>query len=232
MTHGYRLAGVLFALVCLVSAGQVSVSHPRSSSELKKIILHSQKMGPHGMGYGEQSLVEMSQTITPADIPELIKLLDDPDFHMDAQIALTSQCEAALQPTKEAAGKNGKFDYDEAADVMDFISRFNRCSPQAKEKARAMRVESQRIVAEQQARILQESKKKAEDDDRIQRNSFKMLNPEQKKTLTRAEREEVFKRSVKNSGLENPKTQAQKDLVDRMYRTMVLDEPPKSKNNK
>ena len=50
--------------------------------------------------------------------------------------------------------------------------------------------------------------------------------PKQAKELTRQEREEVYRRSLKAMGLkkEGPMTPAQRDLVQRMYRTMVLGE--------
>lgn len=60
-----------------------------------------------------------------------------------------------------------------------------------------------------------------------------MLDSEQAKDLTLREREEVYRRSLKEMGLkeDGPMTPAQKDMVQRMYRTMVLGEsgkrPPK-----
>jgi hypothetical protein len=74
--------------------------------------------------------------------------------------------------------------------------------------------------------VMQEAQENAAEDARIQRNALKMTNPKQAKDLTRQEREEVFRRSLKAMGLkeDGPMTPAQKDLVQRMYRTMVLGE--------
>ena len=60
-----------------------------------------------------------------------------------------------------------------------------------------------------------------------------MLDPERAKDLTLKEREEVFRRSLKQMGLkeDGPMTPAQKDLVQRMYRTMVLGESGKRPPN-
>ena len=53
-----------------------------------------------------------------------------------------------------------------------------------------------------------------------------MTDPKQARDLSRAEREEVFDRSVKAMGLkeDGPMTPAQKAMIDRIYRTMVLGE--------
>ena len=59
----------------------------------------------------------------------------------------------------------------------------------------------------------------------IRDGAMKMMEPAQAGQLTRAEREEVFERSLKASGLDKqPRTPAQEQLVQRMYRTMVLGE--------
>ena len=85
----------------------------------------------------------------------------------------------------------------------------------------------------EQRRLEEEAKEKAAEDARIQRNALKMLDPERAKDLTLKEREEVFRRSLKQMGLkeDGPMTPAQKDLVQRMYRTMVLGESGKRPPN-
>ena len=74
---------------------------------------------------------------------------------------------------------------------------------------------------------------KAAEDARIQRNALKMLDSEQAKNLTLKEREEVYRRSLKQMGLKEhgPMTPAQKDMVRRMYRTMVLGESGERPSN-
>ena len=49
----------------------------------------------------------------------------------------------------------------------------------------------------EQRRLEEEAKVKATEDARIQRNALKMLDPERAKDLTFKEREEVYRRSVK-----------------------------------
>ena len=55
---------------------------------------------------------------------------------------------------------------------------------------------------------------------------MKLLDPAQAGTLSRKEREEVYHRSVKAMGLDEngALTPQQKNMLDRMYRTMVLGE--------
>lgn len=178
------------------------------------------------MGYGERSLVELSERIVPADIPVLLDRLGDRRLHVGVSFALASQCEAAIAPVREAAVRH-KMDFLEAQDVMDLIANFRACSPQAQQKAVAMRADLDALRIADQARIAKESKRNAAEDARIQQNGLKMLDPQQASTLTRKEREEVYHRSLKAMGLDEngPLTPQQKELVDGMYRTMVLGEP-------
>ncbi len=216
----YRLPVLLLTMISLAAAGT-----PHAKADLERIILHSRHLGAHGMGYNDSSLVELSHTLSPDDIPNLISLLGDAGFRVGAEFALASQCEAAIEPVREAAIQNERIGALDANDIMELIAGFSQCSPQTQARARAALAEINNANKDRQAQKTQELQEKAKNDARIQRNALKMNDPEQRKTLTRAEREEVFRRSVKAAGLENPQTPAQKALVDRMYRTMVLDEP-------
>ncbi len=182
-------------------------------------------MGAHGMGYGTRSLAQLSRKLSPADIPTLISLAGDEDLRVGVQFALASQCEPAILPVREAAIQH-KMDFLAASDTMDLIAGFSGCSPAARNKAGEIRSDLDKLRDEENARIGEESKRKAADEQCIQRNGLKLLDPEQAKTLTREERLEVFRRSLAAMGLtqNGPMTPDQKKLVDRMYRSMVLDE--------
>ena len=210
---------------------QVPAGHSESVERVRRIILDSQHLGAHGMGYNDQSLNTLSQKISPADIPVLIDLLSDKDLRIGIHFALASQCEAALFPVRDAA-LNHKMLFFDAEDTMRLVESFARCPEKAKESAAVMRSEIQSLSEAEHKRIMREAKENAAEDARIQRNALKMTDPKQAKNLTRQEREEVFRRSLKAMGLTEggPMTPAQKDLVQRMYRTMVLgesgDRPP------
>lgn len=178
------------------------------------------------MGYNDRSLLALSRKLTPADVPTLISLARDRDLSVGVQFALASQCEASILPVREAA-LHHTMDFLGASDTMNLIAEFSVCSPQARQRALDMRAELAKLSEAEYARMEQESKRKAEEDVRIQRNGLKLLDPEQAKTLTYEERLEVFRRSLAAMGLtENgPMTPGQKTMVERMYRTMVLGEP-------
>ena len=177
------------------------------------------------MGYNDQSLNTLSQKLTPADIPVLIDLLADKDLRVGIQFGLASQCGAGLFAVRDAAVNHRMLFFD-AEDTMRLIENFAACTTRAKQGAAAMRSEIHSLSEAEHRRIMQEAQENAAEDARIQKNALKMTDPKQAKELTRQEREEVFRRSLKAMGLneDGPMTPAQKDLVQRMYRTMVLDE--------
>ena len=220
----------------LISAILLSIFLPTlagaatSQARVRRIILSCRHLGAHGMGYNNRSLSELSRKLTAADIPTLISLAADHDLRVGVQFALASQCEAAILPVREAAVQH-KVDFLDASDVMNLVSDFAGCTPQAQLKALETRAELGKLREGEYARIEQESKRKAEEDVRIQRNGLKMLDPEQAKTLTHEERVEVYKRSLAAMGLseDDLMTPEQKELVQQMYRTMVLGEPGPAK---
>jgi hypothetical protein len=193
--------------------------------QVRRIILGSRHLGAHGMGYNDQSQFTLSQKLTPADVPTLIDLVADKDLHVGVQFALASQCEAAIIHVREAVIEH-KMVFLDAEDVMRLIGDFAVCTPETQQRASAMRSEIHGLGEAEQRRLEQETKEKAADEARIQRNALKMMDPKQAKELTRQEREEVYRRSLKAMGLkeDGPLTPAQKDLIQRMYRTMVLGE--------
>ena len=140
------------------------------------------------------------QKLTPADVPTLISLVTDEHLHVGVQFALASQCEAAIIPVREAVVDH-KMIFLDAEDVMRLIEDFAVCTPQTRQRASAMRSEIHSLGEAEQTRLEQEAKEKAAEDARIQRNALKMTDPTQAKELTRQEREEVYRRSLKAMGL-------------------------------
>jgi hypothetical protein len=216
----FAVLGLLLASACLAH------DTPKSPAEVRRVILRTQHLGAHGMGYNTESLDELSRKLVPADIPALIELLSDRRLRVGVSFALASRCEAAIAPAREAAIQH-KMDFMDAQDVMELIAGFAACPPESQSKAAAMRAELNTLREADQAKIAEESKKREADDARIQENGLKMLDPKLAATLTRKEREEVYHRSLKAMGLDEngPLTPQQKDMLDRMYRTTVLGEP-------
>jgi hypothetical protein len=216
---------VIVVLSVSFASGLSGNDEPRSRAELRNVILRTQHLGAHGMGYGERSLSELASRVKPADIPVLVEMLDERRMRVGVSFALASQCEASITTTREAAIQH-KMSFLEAQDVMDLITNFAGCSAEARQRATQMRGELETLRDADRAKITSQATQRAEDDARIQRNGLKMLDPAQAATLSRKEREEVYHRSVKAMGLnENgPLTPQQKNILDRMYRTMVLGE--------
>ena len=228
-------AGLAFVLglasLCLAANAQSPTPDLKSIERVRLIILHSRHIGAHGTGYNDQSLNSLSKKLTPADVPTLIDLLADKNLIVGVQFALASQCGVAILPVREAAAQH-KLSFLDAEDAMRLIEDFAVCTPEARQSASAMRSEIHGLGEAEHERLQEEARQKEADDARVQRNALKMMNPEQAKELTRTEREEVYRRSLKAMGLkeDGPMTPAQKDLVQRMYRTMVWgesgDRPP------
>jgi len=221
----FQLLILVLASLCLGANAESSAGNSESLERVRRIILHSRHLGAHGMGYNNQSQNALSQKLTSADVPILIDLVADKDLHVGVQFALASQCDAAIIPVREAVMQH-KMLFLDAEDIMRLIEDFAVCTQETQQRASAMRSEIHALGEAEQARLEQEAKEKAVEDARIQRNALKMTDPQQAKELTRQEREEVYRRSLKAMGLkeDGPLTPAQKDLIQRMYRTMVLGE--------
>jgi len=221
----FQLLILVLASLCLGVNAESSAGNSESLERVRRIILHSRHLGAHGMGYNNQSQNALSQKLTSTDVPILIDLVADKDLHVGVQFALASQCDAAIIPVREAVMQH-KMLFLDAEDIMRLIEDFAVCTQETQQRASAMRSEIHALGEAEQARLEQEAKEKAVEDARIQRNALKMTDPQQAKKLTRQEREEVYRRSLKAMGLkeDGPLTPAQKDLIQRMYRTMVLGE--------
>lgn len=177
------------------------------------------------MGYRSAALRELSRKLSAADIPVLIELTADREITVGAQFGLASQCQAAIEPVREAAMQK-KMEFLDASDTLHLVETFDGCAVDVRRRAADTRAELAEWQEKEWARQEAEYRRREKEDSRIQANGLKMLDPAQAKSLTRAEREEAYHRSLKAMGIDEnrPMTPAQKDLVQRMYRTMVLGE--------
>jgi hypothetical protein len=226
------LSILLVGNFCLAANTQLPGGSPKPAERVRHIILRSRSPGAHGFGYSSNSLSTLSRKLTPADVATLIDLAADKDLHVGVQFALASQCEATLIPVRAAVIQH-KMSFLDAEEVMRLIEDCAICRPETQQASSAMRSEIHSLGEAEQRRLEEEAKEKAAENARIQRNAFKMLDPEMAKSLTRQEREEVYQRSLKEMGLkeDGPMTPAQREMVERMYRTMVLGESGKRPPN-
>jgi hypothetical protein len=225
-----RMSLVLRAVALVLMMAAHPAFPQNSAARVRQIILSTQHLGAHGMGYNTRSLLQLSKKLTPANIPVLMTLASgDSSIRVGAQFGLASQCGPALTAVRESihnSRDNRTFLDLSAEDTLQLISEFEGCSPEVRHDATDALTELRTFREGERERIEQEAKQKAENDARSQENGLKLLDLEKAKTLTREERLEVFHRSLAAMGLkeDGPMTPAQKQLVDRMYRSMVLGE--------
>jgi ribosomal 50S subunit-recycling heat shock protein len=224
MTHWKMLA----TASCLVAA-VAAVAFDDGDAPVRKIILNSRHMGAHGLGYNTESLQAMARKLGPNDIPVLIRLLkdEDVDVAVGAKFGLASKCGDSIDPVRRAAEKPS--DMLVAEDILELVATNEACPEQVQQEAARAKTELDDARKAYYQKRAEELAAERVNDQRIQANGLKMLDPKGAATLTFEERLEVFKRSVKAAGLEDPKTPEQKALVDRMYRTMVLGESDNKK---
>jgi len=158
-------------------------------AQIRHIILHSRHMGAHGMGYNDASLEEMSRKLMPADVASLVTLMqihESGHVRVGAQFGLASQCGAALAPLREAMISH-QIMFLDAQDTARLAAGFERCPPADRAKATAMASELEEIYQADIARSREEAAKRTAEDQRIQANGLKMMDPAKAKTLTRAD---------------------------------------------
>jgi hypothetical protein len=214
------------ALVAFMALVCAYADAAKSPAKIRSIILNARHLGAHGIGYNTRSMEKLSVSLSVEDIPALIVLSSGrSDVAVGAQFALAAQCDPAIPALHDAAVKH-QIDFLDAEDTLSLMAEFHECSPDSRAKALAMHEGLRQLNAEESARIEKDSKQKAEDDARIQQNGMKLLDPEQAKTLTHEERLEIYRRSLAAMGLteDGPMTPYQKQITERMYRSMVLDE--------
>jgi hypothetical protein len=223
LTLNLRWSILLMCSLCPAANARLPAGSPKSAEQVRQVILRSRSLGAHGFGYNSNSLNTLSRKLTAADVPTLIDLAADKDLIVGLQFALASQCEAALIPVRAAVIQH-KMSFLDAEEVMCLIEDFAVCTPETQQASSAMRSEIHSLEEREQRRLEEEAKEKAAENARIQRNALKMLDPEMANSLSRREREEVYKRSLKEMGLkeDGPMTPGQREMVERMYRTMVL----------
>lgn len=205
---------------CVVAVGAAMASDGEDA-RVRAIIVGSQHLGAHGLGYNSDSMQEMSRKLGPNDIPTLIRLLNDKELSVGAEFGLASQCGAAIDPVRRAAAEK-EADFLSSEEVMEMIVKNSACPAQTKQEAESAKTELAEMWEADNKKRAEELAKERANDQRIQGNAMKIMDPNRRGELTMEERKEAFERSVKAAGLENPKTPEQKALVERMYRTMVL----------
>jgi hypothetical protein len=211
----------------LAAAGTPGCTEEDRGERIRKAILHSRQLGAHGLGYGERSLEELSDKLQPADIPNLIALASDRYWRTGAQFALASQCEPAVAAIRDAAARR-RIEFPDASDALRLLSGYAGCPEAVRRQARETIAEIESLRQAEEARAGAAIERQKEEDARIRGNATTLMQGgAQAQTLTRGEKEEIFRRSLRGMGLpeKGPMTPQQRQLADRMYRSMVLGDP-------
>ena len=193
-----------------------SAAEPAEIHRVRGVVLHSRQMGAHGLGYGERSLHELSQKLTPADIPILIALIDDKNRSaaIGATFGLASQCGAAIDPvyamTAGAAPELKR--YGEARDVLAQLANYARCTPPEREHARESSAMIDRAERDFRARRTKDITRREAQDARLQAEGMKMLDPVQRASVSHEDCLAVAERNRAATGIK-PGANADSDAL-------------------
>jgi hypothetical protein len=66
---------LVLAILCVAAHAQSPAGASKSAEQVRRIILRTQHLVAHGMGYDDLSLKTLSHKITPLDVPALISLV-------------------------------------------------------------------------------------------------------------------------------------------------------------
>ncbi|MCM2281746.1 MAG: hypothetical protein NDI61_07855 [Bdellovibrionaceae bacterium] len=222
------IAAITFAFFEVVRPSAVADTSLRAE-QVRKIIRESQHEGAHGPGYDAESLKEMSAQLSPSDSRVLLDLYQrssEPE-HKDLGLrtgvvfALASLCQTGIETVLLAVQQNIMDEID-AINGMNLIAKTDHCDSKTKQNAVVHRQKIEKISTERRTRAQKQRQEDEKNDARIQENGLKMLHPEESRSLSRQEREEVFKRSIKAIGLDGPRTPDQEKMYRQMYEAMVL----------
>jgi len=221
---------IKITIAFLLAMNYSQAGSPTHLEHVRQILLNSRHIGAHGEGYNSDSLKELSGNLSSSDIPDLLQLYRSSDMRVGVIFALASLCQPGKNTVLQAV-KQGTVDETDATDCMRLISVFDHCDDKTRRTAISSIPEIKKLADERNALARKHSLEEDQKDKRIQKNSLKILDPNQAKTLSQEEREEVFRRSVKAAGLDGPRTPAQEEMYQRMYSTMVLGKPSKPSAN-
>lgn len=169
-----------------------------SEERVRDALIRSQRLGVHGLGYNRDSLLTLSKTLTPGDVPAILQLFTSASqWQTGATFALASQCGTSIAPLMAAVSQN-EFPLSRLSDAREalrLLAEFERCTDADREEARAAMGRIDRLEQERIDRLIRSSRQRREADARIENNALKLLNPEQAGDVTLEECIEVVMHS-------------------------------------
>lgn len=190
----------LVAFLCGIGAIVASPGSGRAASEdrVRDAIVKSQRLGAHGIGYNRDSLVALSKTLTPDDLPAMLGMLKgESPVKTGVVFALASQCGAAIAPLLAEASRDDfpLAQIADARDVLRILAGFDGCSASDRESGRSAEVKLDRLERRQIERVMESVRTHREEEARVETNALKLLNPDKASEVTLEECIEVVLRS-------------------------------------
>jgi len=214
---------VVFGVVSLGWAGPLS-----ERDEIRKTILEVRHLGAHGLGYNNQSQEELAKKLSPASIPILFELLaQDKEAHSGAIAGLASQCGAAIEPILGVAEQRAVpfMNLSDLRDALAWIEHAETCQAVDQRLAREAIVKLDHIIQAENARLRQIAEERRVRQARLTERGLRMLDPDGRKSVSINECLEVVWESVKESGIDPTKSEANQRLLNRQIVTCYDSRP-------
>ncbi len=189
---------------------------PKDRAQVERIISKSRSLGGRGWGFNPKSLEELSGKLTDADAPMAVSLLYDGENQTGASFAVAALCDAGAEALGARINSDRPPPMDRAYDSLHLMQTFHKCTAETRAKAQALMLDIDAAFQRQTEKSIQ---RQQEEDAALQRHNemqMKLLTPEGRKSLTAAERQEIFNSNINAIGLDGPRNADQ----ERMYQMM------------
>ena len=200
----------------IIAAPAQSEIAVKDRAAVERIIQKSKSIGPRGWGFTQKSLEELSENLLALDAPMAVSLLYDGEDQTGASFAVAALCSAGATALGFRINSDDPPPIDRARDSLNLMQTFPKCTAETRAQAQALMLD---LDAALQRQIEKSIQKQKDNDAALQRHNemqMKLLTPEGRKSLTAAEKQEIFDSNVKALGLDGARNADQ----ERMYQMM------------
>lgn len=208
----------LCSFLAIPAAAEVAT---KDRAEVERIIHKSKSIGPRGWGFTQKSLEELSEKLTSIDAPMAVSLLYDGENQTGASFAVAALCDAGADALGARINSDAPPPMDRARDSLNLMQTFPKCSAETRAKAQALMLDLDAAFQRQTEKSIQKQK---DDDAALQRHNdmqMKLLTPEGRKSLTDAEKQEIFDSNVKALGLDGARNAGQEQMYQLMKKSTL-----------
>lgn len=220
----YILYSLAFTLVFPPLAAGANAA-PKDRAAVEKIIDRSKSFGGRGWGFNFKSLDELSEKLSPADAPMAVALLYDGKNQTGASFAVTALCDAGADALAARLAGDDPPPIDRAWDSLNMMQSFHKCTAETRAKAQALMLELDAARNRKMERLQKEREARDAAQQRMNEMQMKLLTPEGRKSLTPAERQEIFEANVKAMHLDGKRDAGQEKMYQMMKKSTLGDGP-------